>query len=147
VMRYLHGIGIQGVTVETTEMAMSRGPMVQYRNWAEPDAMIGLLRAFHMGRGLSPASRKLLEEMMIHTETAPNRLKGLLPAGTIVAHKTGTSGTDGDLARATNDVGIVTLPDGRHVAIAVFVSDSRADLAAREGAIAKMAKAAWEHWH
>jgi beta-lactamase class A len=68
----------------------------------------------------------------------------LLPAGTIVAHKTGTSGTVDGLSRATNDVGLITLPDGRHLALAVFVSDSTADEATREGVIARTAQAAWD---
>jgi beta-lactamase class A len=120
--------------------------MVQYRNWAQPVAMAGLLRAFHLGKGLSPASRALLEDLMIHGSRGNNRLKGLLPADAVVAHKPGTSGTDSGLTRATNDVGIITLPSGRHITIAVFVSDSPASTAVREGVIAKMAKAAWDYW-
>src|SRR5262249_19152911 len=50
------------------------------------------------------------------------------------------------MTRATNDIGIITLPDGRHLAIAVLVKDSTADEAAREGTIAKIAKAAWDRW-
>ena len=68
----------------------------------------------------------------------------LLAAGTVVAHKTGTSGTQNGITAATNDIGIVTLPSGKHLAIAVFVSDSTADEASREGMIAKVAKAVWE---
>jgi len=83
---------------------------------------------------------------MIHGPTGAHRLKGFLPEGTVVAHKTGTSGTSNGLTRATNDVGIVTLPDGRHMAIAVFVSDSKANEAVREGVIAKIARAAWDYW-
>jgi beta-lactamase class A len=67
-----------------------------------------------------------------------------LPAGTVVAHKTGTSGTQKGITAATNDIGIITLPNGRHLAIAVFVSDSPADESTREGVIAKVALAVWE---
>ena len=81
---------------------------------------------------------------MIESTPGPKRLKGLLPAGTIVAHKTGTSGTEKEITAATNDIGIITLPDGRHVAIAVFVSDSPADVATREAVIAKIAKAVFD---
>ena len=144
VTTYLRGLGIHGVTVATSELEMSRGPMVQYRNWATPDSMVDLLRAFHSGRGLSPTSHTLLEDFMAQSTPGPRRLKGLLPPGTRVAHKTGTSGTDGALTRATNDVGIVTLPNGRHLAIAVFVSDSTASLDLREDTIAKIARAAWD---
>ena len=144
VTAYLEGLGVRGVRVVTTETEMTRGQQVQYRNWAQPEQAVALLRAFHEGRGLSPASRALLREWMTVTLTGPKRLKGLLPEGTDVAHKTGTSGTVRGLTAATNDIGIVTLPDGRHLAIAVFVSDSRASVEVREGVIAKIACAAWD---
>jgi beta-lactamase class A len=144
VTAYLEGLGIRGVRVVTTEMAMSRAESVQYRNWAQPDEAVAMLRVFHEGRGLNAASSALLREWMTVTLTGPKRIRGLLPEGTEVAHKTGTSNTDRGLSRATNDIGIVTLPDGRHLAIAVFVSDSRAGVDVREGVIAKIARAAWD---
>jgi beta-lactamase class A len=146
VMQYLRSIGVGGVTVETTERAMAQNNLVQYRNWAAPEKMIVLLKTFYSGRSLSPASRELLLQWMIETPTGPNRIKGLLPAGTVVAHKTGSSGMENGLARATNDVGIITLPDGRHILIAIFVSDSRAGDAEREGVIARIARAGWDFW-
>lgn len=146
VTQYLRGLGVDGVIVATTEREMAGNDFVQYRNWAKPHSMVALLRAFHEGRGLSKSSRELLMRLMIETPTGPRRLKGLLPAGTVVAHKTGTSGTRKGLTRATNDVGLITLPDGRHMAIAVFVSDSMASETVREAVIAKIARAAWDFW-
>jgi len=81
---------------------------------------------------------------MVESTPGAKHLKGLLPAGTVVAHKTGTSGTEKRITAATNDIGIITLPDGRHLAIAVFLSESPADLATRERVIAEIAKAAYE---
>jgi beta-lactamase class A len=141
---YLRGLGLDEVKVATTEKEMSAGPDVQYRNWATPRGMLKLLRTLHEGRGLAAESRALLLQLMADSVTGPRRLKGMLPAGTLVAHKTGTSGTVGGLTRATNDVGIITLPDGRHLAVAVFVSDSKADADTREGTIARIARAAWD---
>ena len=146
VNRYLRGLGVNGINVETTENAMSQNEMVQYRNWAQPEAAVALLRALHEGRGVSAASRARLLQWMTETPTSARRIKGQLPAGTVVAHKTGTSGTHRGLTRTTNDIGIITLPDGRHLAVAVFVSDSPADEATREGVIAGIARAAWEFW-
>jgi len=74
------------------------------------------------------------------------RLKGLLPEGTIVAHKTGTSATIRGLTRATNDAGIITLPNGKHIAITVFISDSNADQTKRELTIAKISKVVFDYW-
>ncbi len=140
VQEYLTSLGINGIRVETTEKAMGLQPRVQYRNWARPSAMVALLARFEQGRGLSPSNRALLRRMMTESPTGPRRLKGLLPPGTEVAHKTGTSGTENGVTAATNDVGLITLPDGRHLAIAVFVSDSRASQEVRERTIAELAR-------
>ena len=144
---YLRGLGVEGVNVETTERAMAEGDeQVQYRNWATPEATLVLLRALQEGRGLSRASRALLLDLLLKSTPGPHRIKGLLPASTPVAHKTGTSNTVEGVTRATNDVGLVTLPDGRHMAVAVFVSDTKAGADVREGVIAKIARAAWDCW-
>jgi len=78
--------------------------------------------------------------------TGPNRIKGSLPKNTVVAHKTGTSGSRGGITAATNDIGIVYLSNGKHLAIAVFVADSPANDKTREAVIARIAKSAWDRW-
>ena len=141
VQSYLATLGITDWKVVDTENAFSRDHSLQYRNWATPEAAVALLRALYERRGLSEASQALLLKLMTESTTGPKRLKGLLPAGTSVAHKTGTSGTEKGIAAATNDIGIITLPNGKHLAIAVFVSDSTADQETREGVIARIALA------
>jgi beta-lactamase class A len=98
----------------------------------------------HEEKVLSPESRALLTRLMIDTPTGPKRIKGLLPKGTMVVHKTGTSNTVSGITAATNDIGIITLPNGKHLAVAVFVSDSKADRETREGVIARIAKSAYD---
>jgi beta-lactamase class A len=146
VTRFLRSLGVEGMTVATSEKAMARNEQARFRNRATPEAAVALLSVLQEGRGLSAASRELLLADMTAAETGPRRLKGRLPEGTRVAHKTGTSGTFQGLTRATNDIGLVSLPDGRHLAVAVFVSDSRAGESAREGVIAGIARAAWDCW-
>ena len=94
----------------------------------------------------SEAAIYLILDYMEKAITGPNRLKGLLPQGTRVAHKTGTSGSRSGVTAATNDIGIIDLPNGKHLAIAVFVADSPANERTREGVIARIAKAAWDRW-
>ena len=144
VQAYLTGLGIKDMIVLDTEQTFTQDNTAQYRNWATPEASVALLRALHERRGLSESSQGLLLKFMTESKPGQKRLKGLLPAGTLVAHKTGTSGTDKGVTAATNDIGIITLPNGKRVAIAVFVSDSPADEATREGVIAKIAKAVFE---
>ncbi|MEG4583181.1 class A beta-lactamase [Microcoleus sp. MON1_C5] len=146
VTKYLRSLGINDIVVANTEKELAQDPAVKYRNYATPNATVVLLRAFHEGKGLSKSSQSLLRQLMTQTTTGPKRIKGLLPNGTVVAHKTGTSSTVNGVTAATNDVGLVTLPKGQHMAIAVFVSDSPANGAIREEVIAKVTKVAWDEW-
>lgn len=140
----LRKLGVDSMRVATTERAMAAKTMTQYQNWGTPRAAVQLLRLLQQGHPISAPSRALLLSWMTETTTGLKRIKGGLPAGTAVADKTGTDGTHAGLTRATNDIGIVTLPNGRHLAIAVFVRDSKATAAQREGTIAKIARAAWD---
>jgi len=137
-------LGVEGMKIATTEGEMARDPQAQYRSWATPVDAARWLARLQEGKGLTPASRDLLLGWMTTTKTFPTRIKGQLPKGTPVAHKTGSSGMSEGVARATNDIGIVTLPDGRHLAVAVFLRDSKAPDAARDAAIARVARAAWD---
>ncbi len=88
------------------------------------------------------AGAELLLDILRRCQTGDARLKGMLPEGTVVAHKTGSMGVT-----ITNDVGIITLPGGAgHVALAVFVKASDRPVAARERAIAELARAAHDYF-
>jgi beta-lactamase class A len=146
VTRYLRSVGIDDVVVATTEREMAADDLAQYRSWATPLGMVRLLRALHDEHPISDSSRAKLIQWMTDAQTGPNRLKGQLPAGTVVAHKTGTAPTNRGLTRATNDVGYIHLLDGRILAVAVFISDSPDETAARERVIAEVARAVWDHY-
>jgi beta-lactamase class A len=103
-----------------------------------------MLRLISDGSALAPEHTQLLLKWMRDTPHGAHQLKGDLPAKTIVMHKTGSSGTVNGMTAATNDIGLITLPDGRRLAIAVFVTDSSAEDATRDGVIARIAKAAYD---
>lgn len=147
VMSYLNGIGVNDLIVADSEKSISKDWETQYRNWATPESAIKLLRVIHERRaGLSEQMTNLLLKLMTETETGDRRLKRGIPEGATVAHKTGTGGTEKGITGATNDIGIITLPDGRHILIAVFVSDSPGSTAVREKVIADTARAVIERW-
>ncbi|MEW6209408.1 MAG: class A beta-lactamase [Acidobacteriota bacterium] len=108
------------------------------RDTSAPDAMADLLARIFRKDLLKESSAELLIDILRRCRTGEARLRGLLPEGTEVAHKTGTIGG------SANDVGIITLPDSTHVAIAVFVKSSEKDTAARERAIAEIARAVYD---
>jgi beta-lactamase class A len=117
------------------------------RDTASPDAMVTLLMRVMNGEVLSKDSTALLLDRMTRMAPGAARIKGLLPAGTLVAHRTGTGGTNEGVNSATNDAGIITLPNGKgHIVLAVFIKGSPKDLATREHVIASIAKAVFDAW-
>jgi beta-lactamase class A len=76
--------------------------------------MLSLLRLLDTGTALSPQSRSVLLDMMRRCKTGSNRIRGILPPGAQVEHKTGT------LTGYTGDVGYLTTPAGRRIAVAFF---------------------------
>jgi beta-lactamase class A len=140
-----NSLKVRGINIEASEADMAKSWEVQYTNWCKPRDMVKLIDVLYTGKALKPATKDFLYKIMTETTTGPKRIKGLLPAGTVVAHKTGSSGTNSvGLSPATNDVGIITLPNGKHVAIAIFVCNSTADSTTREAVIANIAKAVYD---
>lgn len=143
----IHNLGIRDISIATTEMVQAENDTVQYQNWATPIAMNNLLKIFIDSNYLTANSKELLLKYMSKSGTWFNtRIKGLLPPNTKVIHKTGSSRTIGGLTRATNDVGIIILPNGKHLAISIFLSDSHNSQEDREKTIAKISKAAFDYW-
>jgi len=117
------------------------------RDTATPEATVELLRRTFRGELLSASSTARLIRILESTTTGAARLKGLLPAGTVVAHKTGTTGTEQGLNGSTNDVGVITLPgNAGRFAIAVYIKGSTRATEAREKVIALIARAAFDEW-
>lgn len=140
VQQYLRSLGIADMHIATTEMVQISDDWVQYQNWCRPMATTILLKKLYNDHVLSKISTLMLLKWMEESVPGSQRLKGNLPSGTIVAHKPGTSGTFDGLTRATNDVGIITLTNGKHLAISVFVSDAYGTMAEKEKLIADIAK-------
>ena len=146
VQEYLSTLGIKDFIIADSEKSISKDWETQYRNWATPAASIELLWQIYERKALSDASTNYLLQIMTDTPTAPKRLKRGLPEGASLAHKTGTGGTKDHVTGATNDIGIVTLPDGRHIAIAVYIMDSSAPAATRNDVMGKILAAAVRRW-
>jgi beta-lactamase class A len=137
------------IAIKINEEVMQSNWDLQYQNWTTPKAANNLLASFYDNKQklLSKKSHAFIWTIMKQTETGPNRLKGQLPKGTVVAHKTGWSGTNKEgITAAVNDIGIVFLPDGRHFIISVFVTNSKENSETNEKIIANIAKAAWDYF-
>ncbi|MFL6733609.1 MAG: serine hydrolase [Sphingomicrobium sp.] len=107
------------------------------RDSATPVAMVELLRRIDTGTLLKPDSRSYLLGLMKRCMTGRNRMKALLPSGTLVEHKTGT------LNGLSDDVGFITMPDGRRLAIAIFARGGTD----RPRTIAEAARAVYDNFY
>jgi beta-lactamase class A len=153
----LRALGVSGVRVDRGEDALARdlldggpGALDRYladpRDTATPNGMADLLALVARAQELKPPTHARLVRWLEETRTGLTRIRGQLPEGTVVADRTGAGPTLGGINACTNDVGIVTLPDGRHVALAVFTKASPRDQATRERTIARIARALYDHW-
>ena len=113
---------------------------------ASPLASVRALKALNEGRLLSPDSTQRLLRLMHSTVHGEERLNGGLERGWTLAHKTGTGQHFGALHVGTNDIGILTAPDGHADAAAVFEGSSSAPLIVREGLMRRVAEAIVETW-
>ena len=103
-------------------------------------AALSFLYKLSLGELLSASSTRLLLRLMANTSTGAGRLAAGLPPGAVLAHKTGSARTDLGFTPATNDIGLVTLKDGRRFAIAGFLAGSTATEAARDALFADAAR-------
>jgi beta-lactamase class A len=144
VQDYVHSLGITEFQLQDGEHGLNRDPTAQYRNWIEPAAAVQLLERLVSNPPLSSSANDFLVQTLTASVTGSDRLRAGLPAGTVLAHKTGTSGEHNGKAEATNDIGLITLPDGRRLAVAVFVTDARANEVTRNRVIASIGRAAYD---
>jgi beta-lactamase class A len=114
--KWLTQQGITGLRDDRNiaNLLADRRDLRDIRDSSTPRAMVDLLKRIDSGAMLRPHSRSYLLDLMARCATGSNRIRGLLPEGTLVQHKTGT------LSGYTSDVGFITLPNGRRLAVAFF---------------------------
>jgi len=132
---------LYGAVPNADHMRARRAQWADPRDTATPDDMTKLLVRIWRRDLLTPKNADILLGMLQRCQTGKTRLKGLLPAGTPVAHKTGTLGGVAD------DVGVITLPgDAGHVAISVFTKASTKPEEASERAVAEVARTVYDYF-
>lgn len=125
VQKFMDSKGTKNFRIVYNEEIMQSAWKNQYENYLTIRSSSKILKDFYLGKYLSKESTKFLMDVLYSTSTGPNKLVEQLPKNTKIAHKTGSSGKNKDgLTGAENDIAIITLPNGKHYAISVFVSDS-----------------------
>lgn len=144
VNRWMRGTGIAGFRLDRDIATLVRDDgqfnpahTVDPRDSSTPLAMAQFLAGLYKGRWLSNSSRNFLFATMERCATGKNRIPGQLPLEARVAHKTGT------LNNTSSDVGIIETPDGRAIAVAIYVT-GQGSKPARYDRIASIARAIYD---
>lgn len=139
VEKYFHQLGYKNISIKALESEMKNDTIAQ-TNWCYPSEMSRILNDFYQGKHLSAKRNQYLMQLMVETSNSAARIKGKMPPSIVVAHKTGTGN------RIVNDAGIITLPDGNHVALSVFVQQASIPFEASEQLIAQVSKNVYDYY-
>ena len=124
-------------TLVRDDGAINPATTIDTRDSATPMAMVRMLTGLYQGRWLNQQSRNFLLDTMARCETGKNRIRALMPEGLVIAHKTGT------LSNTASDIGIISMPDGRAIALAIYVT-GQGGKANRDWRIAEIARTIYE---
>ncbi|MEO5979590.1 MAG: class A beta-lactamase [Chryseolinea sp.] len=144
---FVQSLGIRNIAIINTEKEMHAVWKAQYNNWSTPPAMAQLFQIFYEKEILSKQSKALLLNHLINTKLGFARIRASLPDGTILAHRPGTGGeNEQGVTSAVNDAGIITLPNGKHLVIVVYILDTKSRIDEAEEVIANITKVVYEHY-
>jgi len=150
VEEYFKKNNIQDMQITFNEEDMQANWENMFQNRITPKTASQTLKMFYENESnlLSNDSYEFIWRTMKETTTGKNRIKGQLPEGTIVAHKTGWSGTNKEtgITAAVNNIGIVFLPNGENFILSVFVTESKENFETNEKIISDIAKAAYDFY-
>lgn len=148
VQKFMDSKGVKGFQIKYNEEAMHKGWNVQYENYSTTKSAVDALKKLYDGKLLSKKSTDYLMKVLWSTSTGLNKMVEQLPKNTPVARKTGASGkNNAGLTGAENEIGIVTLPNGKHYALAVFVSNSMETDAVNCRMISDISREVWEYFN
>lgn len=148
VQKFIDSKGIKGFQIKFSEAQMHQDWNAQYENYSTMNSATTLLKKFYDGKLLSKKSTDYLMKVMLTTSTGVKKLIEQLPKNTPVARKTGSSGkNDAGLTGAENEIAIVTLPNGKHYAIAVFVSNSMESEETNCKIVSDISKVVWDNFN
>jgi beta-lactamase class A len=136
VQKWLDWHNVEGLRIDRNiaDLLRSKRDLHDVRDSATPLAFARFLKRLDSGYLINEKSKAYLLDLMAQCMTGRNRMKSMLPDGTLVQHKTGT------LDGLTDDVGFMTLPNGHRVALAIFARGG----ANRPNAIAEAARTIYD---
>lgn len=146
--QYVRSLGIEDFNISYNEKDMSANHQLSYDNWTTPYAAASLLRKFIESDIIAEPYFSFIKETMSNCETGLMRLPApLKDTGATIAHKTGSGYTENGRISGTNDLGYITLPNGKSYYIAVFIKDSAHSQEDTEKIIANISEIVYNHFN
>ena len=122
VEKYMRKLGFRDIHVRMTEEQMHKNPAKAIKNSSTPAEMVRLFEWFYHHKD-DNQYLTFIWKTMEDCSTGLNRISAAMPADAHFVHKTGT-GFPSEGLQDMNDAGFILMPDGSHVIIAVFTTNS-----------------------
>ena len=123
VEKYMRKLGFRDIHVRMTEEQMHKNPAKAIENSSTPTEMVRLFEWFHHHKD-DNQYLTFIWKAMADCSTGLKRIPAAIPADARIVHKTGTGFPSAEGGQDMNDAGIILMPDGNHVLIAVFTTHS-----------------------
>ena len=130
---------VQAILAKAEQAGQLRTEVQAPKDHASPRDLNRLLERIYQGKIVRPEVSDEILNVLKRCQTGANRIRGLLPPNTVVAHKTGTIGG------TFNNTGIVYLPfDAGVLLISVMMKDAMAPATEAERVIAEISRYAFD---
>ena len=121
--KYMRKLGFRDIHVRMTEEQMHKRPTKAIENSSTPAEMVHLFEWFYHHKD-DNQYLTFIWKAMADCSTGLKRIPAAIPADARIVHKTGTGFPSPEGLQDMNDAGIILMPDGSHVFIAVFATHS-----------------------
>lgn len=130
---YARSLGDEFTRLDRFEPDLNEATPGDLRDTTTPNAMLKTMQEIVIGPALLPASRDQITRWLIDNKTGDKNMRAGLPAGWRVGDKTGGGGYG-----TNNEIGVLWPPDRAPVLVTSFVTQTSAELGARNRAIAEV---------
>ena len=123
VEKYMRKLGFHDIHIRMTEEQMHKNPAKAIENSSTPAEMVRLFEWFYQHKD-DNQYLTFIWKAMANCSTGLKRIPAAIPAETHIVHKTGTGFPSAEGLQDMNDAGIILMPEGSYVLIAVFTTHS-----------------------
>ena len=126
VEKYMRKLGFHDIHIRMTEEQIHKNPAKAIENCSTPAEMVHLFEWFHHHKD-DNQYLTFIWKAMADCSTGLKRIPAAIPADARIVHKTGTGFPLPEGVQDMNDAGIILMPDGSHVIIAIFTKQSSSE--------------------